>query len=429
MGWGDPFSSAWNSATGKARQLGSAVSNGWDSTRRWTAEKATQTRDWAVQRGTEARDYAVRRGTQARDYVVEKGTQARDYAVRQGTNAVRAVEQGALRGGEAVGGWINRGSNAVGNARDSVARRANQVRNRVRSAFGMEPVAEACPTCNGQGTPRTDVEADGWYMGAGCTPKRTLDEAKTSPTRPDANNACCRGKTGQRTIYYVNGINTTRAAHCTTLREIANSTCANVIGIYNAHENFAKDALQTGGDRQLINRAANGSPPRLDGRNPAVNTVSNTVFSEVQAGRRPEIWAHSQGGAVTSLGLYSADNRLQMAGNQNRLSGMNVTSFGSAAPRWVNGPNYEHYVHVNDITPVSLGLGGSAEAAGNRGGRGSTIHRFSGNPQSGWVNDGQPGFRRGVLTPTSNHGIEETYIAKRDRDKGGCGQSHNAQAR
>jgi hypothetical protein len=407
MGWGDPFSSAWNSATGKARQLGSAISNGWDSTKRRTVEKMTQTRDWAVQRGT----------------------QVRDHAVRHGTNTVRAVEQGALRGAETAGGWINRGANAVGNAGNSLARGVNRAGNRIRSAFGREPVAEACPTCNGQGTPRTDVEADGWYMGAGCTPKRTLDEAKASPTRPDANNTCCRGKTRQRPIYYVNGIKTTRAAHCKTLREIANSTCANVIGIYNATQGFALDALQTGGDRQLINRAANGSPPRLDGRNLAVNTVSNTVYNEVQAGEKPEIWAHSQGGAVTSLGLYSADNRLQLAGNRNRLSGMNVTSFGSAAPRWVNGPNYEHYVHVNDITPVSLGLGGSAEAAGNRGGSGSTIHRFSGNPQSGWVNDGEPGFRRGVLTPQSNHGIEATYIAKRDRDKGGCGQSHNAQAR
>jgi hypothetical protein len=342
---------------------------------------------------------------------------------------VRGVEAAGLQGLEAAGGAINRGLNAAGNARDSLARRANNARNRIRSAFGMEPVGEACPTCNGTAAPTTDVEADGWYMGAGCTPKRTQAEAQASPTQPDPNNACCRGKTGQRTIYYVNGIKTTRAAHCTTLREIANSTCANVIGIYNATEGFVQDGLQTGGDRQLINRAANGTPPRLDGRNPAVNTVSNTVYNEVQAGRRPEIWAHSQGGAVTSLGLYSADNRLQMAGNQNRLAGTQVTSFGSAAPRWVDGPTYNHYVNVNDLTPVSLGLGASADAAGNRGGRGSTIHRFSGSPSAGWANEGQPGYRRGVLTMASNHGIEETYIAKRDRDAGGCGQSHNAQAR
>jgi hypothetical protein len=30
------------------------------------------------------------------------------------------------------------------------------------------------------------------------------------------------------------------------------------------------------------------------------------------------------------------------------------------------------------------------------------------------------------LTPTSNHGVEDTYIAKRDAAKGGCGGSHKA---
>lgn len=417
MGFGDAWNSAWNSATGKAKQLGSAIANGYDSTKKWTAEKATQAKDWAVEKGTQAKDWAV-----------EKGTQAKDWTVQQATNATRAVEKGALQGGEALAGYINRGANAVGNAKDSLAKKANDARNKVRSWFGKEPVGDACPTCSGKGEPKTDKEADGWYMGEGCKPKKTLDEAKASPTKPDPKNTCCQGKPS-RTIYYVNGINTPRDAHCTTLREIANSECANVIGIYNATEGFLKDGLQTGGDRQLINKAADGTPPQLDGRNPAVNTVSNTVYSEVQAGRKPEIWAHSQGGAVTSLGLYSADNRLQMAGNQNRLSGVNVTSFGSAAPRWVDGPKYDHYVHANDITPVSLGLGDSAGSAAARGGKGASIHRFTGNAKDGWTDEGQPGFKKGILTPTSNHGVEDTYIAKRDKDKGGCGQSYNAQAR
>jgi hypothetical protein len=424
MGFGDAWNSAWNGATGKAKQLGSSIANGYDSTKKWTAEKATQAKDWAVEKGTQAKNYAVEKGTQAKNYAVEKGTQAKNYAVekgtqaknyavKQGTNLARGAEKKALQGGEALGGYINRGLNAAGNAKDSLAKKANDARNKVRSWFGKEPVGEACPTCSGKAEPKTDKEADGYYMGEGCKPKKTLDEAKASPTKPDPKNACCKGKSGQRTIYYVNGINTTRTAHCTTLREIANSTCANVIGIYNATEGFFKDGLQTGGDRQLINK-------------PAVNTVSNTVYNEVQAGRKPEIWAHSQGGAVTSLGLYSADNRLQMAGNEGRLAGTKVTSFGSAAPRWVDGPKYEHYVHANDITPVSLGLGDNAKSAAARGGKGANIHRFTGNPKDGWVDEGKPGFKKGVLTPTSNHGIEETYIAKRDRDKGGCGQSFNA---
>lgn len=436
MGWGDAWNSAWNSATGKAKKLGSAVANGWDSTKKWTAEKATQAKDWAVEKGTQAKNWAVEKGTQAKDWAVEKGTQAKDWTVKQGTNLARGAEKKILQGAEGAAGYINRGLNAASNAKDSLAKKANQVRNKVRSVFGMDPVGEACPTCSGKGEPKTDKEMDGMYMGAGCKPKKTLAEAKASPTGPAEDNACCNSKPGPRkTIYYVNGINTKHQDHCTTLREIANSTCANVIGIYNAHDGFLQDALQTGGDRQLINRAANGSPPRLDGRNPAVNTVSNTVYSEIQAGNKPEIWAHSQGGAVTSLGLYSADNRLKMAGNQGGVSGMKVNSFGSAAPRWVDGPNYDHYVNVNDITPVSLGLGDSAASAAARGGKGANIHRFSGSPTGGWSDEGKPGFKKGVLTPTSNHGIEDTYIAKRDSDmaadgKDGttaCGAAYKAQ--
>ena len=415
MGWGDPFKNAWNGATGKAKQLGSSIANGYDSSKKWTAEKATQAKDWAVKKGTEAKDYTVQKATQAKDYTVKKATEAKDYAVKQGTNAARAGEKAVLRGLENTAGVLNRGLNSAKNAKDSLAKKANDARNKVRSWFGKEPVGDACPTCSGKGEPKTDKEMDGMYMGAGCKPKKTLAEAKASPTVPADDNACCKGKPRKR-IYYVNGISTPHQAHCTTLREIANSTCAEVIGIYNATDGFIGDALQTGGDRQLINRAAAGEPVQLDGRNKAVNTVSNTVYSEIQNKENkepPEFWAHSQGGAVTSLGLYSADNRLQAAGNPKRLSGMKVNSYGSAAPRWVDGPNYDHSVNVNDITPVSLGLGDSGNAS--KAGKNAKIHRFSGSPGK-WVDEGKPGYKKGFLTPTSNHGIEETYIAKRDAD-------------
>lgn len=31
--------------------------------------------------------------------------------------------------------------------------------------------------------------------------------------------------------------------------------------------------------------------------------------------------------------------------------------FGSAAPSWGDGPEYEHYIHVDDATPSLFGLG------------------------------------------------------------------------
>jgi hypothetical protein len=265
-------------------------------------------------------------------------------------------------------------------------------------------------------------------MGEGCKPKKDLESAKQSPVAPDKDNPCCNAKPpNNKTIFYVNGVTTTRAVHCETLREIANSTCAKVVGIYNATEGFLSDGLQTGGDRQLINRAASGSPPRLDGRNPAVNTVSDTVYNEVSQGRDVELWAHSQGGAVTSLGLYSANSRLAADGQPNAMQGnVKVTSMGSAAPRWVDGPEYEHYVHANDITPVSLGLGSDREAAEQRAGQGADVHIFTGNQANGWPEAGQPGYDQGLLTPTSNHGVTDTYVAKRDQTHNGCGQKNKA---
>jgi hypothetical protein len=407
MGWGDGWNAAWNRATGKAKQLGSAVGSGWDSTKKWTAQKATQAKSWAV----------------------DQGTKAKNWAAQKATNAARAAEKKALQGVEDLGGDLDRDRNDLRKAKNALARKANEARNKVRSIFGKEPVGDACPTCDGKGEPKTDKEADGMYMGAGCKPKKSLDEAKKSAVEPDKENSCCAAKKGpRRKIYYVNGINTPRQAHCDTLNLIANSECAEVIGIYNAHENMALDGMQTGRDRQLINRAAAGHPPQLDGRNPAVDTVSNTVYREIQAGNKPEIWAHSQGGAVTSLGLYSADNRLKTAGNPNGVSGMKVNSFGSAAPRWVDGPQYNHYIHTNDITPVALGLGDSAADARARAGRGAKIHYFSGKAPNGLKDEPQNGDRKGLLTPTSNHNIDSTYLVKHEQDKGehDCGKTYRA---
>ncbi len=440
MGWfGDTWNSAWNAASGAAKKTASAVANGVNSAKDWTAEKAGQVKDWAVEKGTQAKDWAVDKATQAKDWTVdkatqakdwtvEKATQAKDWAVEKGTAAARGAEQGIAKGALWAAGGINRGVNAAGNAYDSAAQKAKDAYNKARDFFGLEPVGNACPECEGKKEPTTDGEADGWYMGEGCKPKKTLAEAKAAPVKPSANNKCCEGKSGQKTIYYVNGIQTDRAAHCNTLNEIANSTCANVIGIYNATAGsglgFVGDGLQTGGDRALINAAANGKPVALDGRNPAVNTVSDTIYSEVMAGNKPEIWAHSQGGAVTSLGLYSANNRLDAAGNPNGLQGVNVTSMGSAAPQWVQGPNYDHYVNTNDLTPVSLGLGSDPAKAAARGN--GNVHLFSKDGNT-FHDVGTPGYSKGVLTATSNHGVEETYIAKRDQDKGGCGQSFKSQ--
>src|SRR3954467_14312046 len=110
MGWGDSFKAAWNGATGKAKQLGSAVASGVGSAKDWTVEKAGQAKDWAVQ----------------------KGGEVKDWAAAKGTAALRSTEKGALQGGEWAAGKLNRGLNALGNAKDSLAKKANDAYNKAR---------------------------------------------------------------------------------------------------------------------------------------------------------------------------------------------------------------------------------------------------------------------------------------------------------
>ena len=93
---------------------------------------------------------------------------------------------------------------------------------------------------------------------------------------------------------------------------------------------------------------------------------------------------------------------------------------GSAAPFWPNGPTYSHYVHVNDATPSSFGLGHSGAQDAGRAGAGAEVIRFSGDPKgSAPFDDRQP--RLDWLPAfTANHGVEDTYLRMQRQRNGGC---------
>jgi len=241
-----------------------------------------------------------------------------------------------------------------------------------------------------------------------------------------SNSACCQAKRaagGQpRDIIYVNGILTDAQAHCATLKNIANQTCARVVGIYNATEGGLKDATQTGQDRRLIKAAASGKGvPGADGRNPAVDTLSRTVAKETLAGRPPEVWAHSQGGAVTSLALYEAKNSVGIiTGNPDPLKGMKVKSFGSAAPQWTDGPAYEHYVHMNDPVPTMFGLGHNPAGDAAAAGKGAKVIRFGGDVKSSAPFDAANPAKEWVPTNLDNHSVDVSYLKMEKQQNGGC---------
>ena len=398
MGWGDPIKDAWNDATTAAKDAANAVGRGAETAADWTAEKAVQSWDWTSEKAVQGWDWT------------------KQFAVDRSREALNYLADGVAR----AGGALNTGWNDLKKAIDRTSERLIGAYNAIADIFGWDPIdgISESSSC------ACESKTDGAFVKDGCVATASADEAKAEPVRPDAGNTCCHGKAGGRTIYYVNGISTDLKTHCETLKSIANSTCADVVGIFNATDGFAADTLQTFGDRRLIEQAADGKDLALDGRNPAVDTVSDMVYGEVLAGRQPpEIWAHSQGGAVTSLGLYSANNRLEAAGVFGGLDGMKVKSFGAAAPKWVQGPDYEHYVHINDGTPLFYGLGDNpANDAGTAGG--GTVIRFGGK-KGQFFRDG-PGFKRTLPAPVANHQIDGVYVPMQEQVNGGCGEHATA---
>lgn len=451
MSWGDPFKNAWNSATQAAKDAASSAaktaSSAYDYTAKKAAQAATYAKDKAIQGATYARDKAVQGATYAKDkavqgaqyakqkaiegadYTKKKAVEARDYAKERTRDAERSVADagydGVAAGGEGLRKGYNATSKAVGTAYD-----------KTRKALGLGPAGkpvQPCPQPKVADKTVANKSLDGWMMspqgdGKDCVAVPPGDNALATAKDKSvqSNSSCCakkRAKDGQpRDIIYVNGILTDSAAHCRTLNQIAAQTCARVTGIYNATEGGPIDAAQTGQDRRLIKAAAGGKAlPGSDGRNPAVDTLARTVATETKAGRPPEIWAHSQGGAVTSLALYESNNYLgALSGNREALSGVKVKSFGSAAPKWVDGPQYQHFVHMNDPVPTMFGLGHSPAGDLANAGKGADVVRFSGDVTSpAKFETGSP-VKEWLPKDIGNHAVDASYLKMEKEENGGC---------
>ncbi|NJM52564.1 MAG: hypothetical protein HC846_03675 [Blastocatellia bacterium] len=99
------------------------------------------------------------------------------------------------------------------------------------------------------------------------------------------------GVHNNETLIYVNGIRTNVAGQANSLQAIADNTGSRVVGIHNATEGTGVDLLQSFGDKLDI------------GNNPAVDTLADTVYNELRAGREVHLMAHSQGAIITSRAL------------------------------------------------------------------------------------------------------------------------------
>ena len=227
----------------------------------------------------------------------------------------------------------------------------------------------------------SDRDFDGLFVGAGG---RTFDPSTPLAEIPGV--LPSDGRAPAETVVYVNGISTTKDGQFGSLRQIADRTGARVVGIHNATQGGVVDVIQSAGDTLDI------------GHNPAVDTLADTVYEEITAGRTVHLMAHSQGALITSRALSDVYQRLRVEDGLTRreaerlLSRVEVETFGGAAGSYPDGPRYVHYVNRLDAVPGLFGLGPFASPL-VRPGRGAVVRRF---------NEGQ-----------NAHGFEQTYLPRR----------------
>lgn len=206
-----------------------------------------------------------------------------------------------------------------------------------------------------------------------------------------------------KTILYVNGIMTPMQGQLHEMQSIADTADARVIGIHNATQGLVTDLAQCVGDK-------------LDkGHNPAVDTLADTLYSELKAGREVHLMGYSQGGLITARALFDVERRLRIEDGMSKaqveklMSKLDVETFGAASTRYPDGPNYVHYINNADPVPTLTGLGGSVDPLAflKDAGKGAVVHRFT----------------SGNLNPISNHMLDTLYMNHRvDFDEARAGR-------
>jgi hypothetical protein len=234
-----------------------------------------------------------------------------------------------------------------------------------------------------QQNPPRDTDFDGHFVGADgqtFSPNTALSDIPAVTPR--------NGVTNNETLIYVNGIRTNVQGQVNSLQAIADQTGSRVIGVHNATQSSAADILQSLGDKLDI------------GNNPAVDTLADTVYNELRAGRDVYLLAHSQGAIITSRALQDVKNRLMAEDGMSRrdaerlMSNIKVETFGGASRRFPDGPQYVHYVNRNDGVPQAFGLRSWLNPFAHAG-RDAVTHYF----------------RAGK--PVVSHGFEEFYLPER----------------
>ena len=417
----------------RARELAAAAK---DRALQAAAEVEARARQLAAAAEAKARQLAAAAEAKARQLAAAaeaKARQATAAAERIAREKVRAAQAAAIDG---LSEPVAKGSEAYQDGKAAVVgakKRVGQAYDDVKSMFGMDP---PCPTgkCPVVAAPSTKPTDGGFVVPTEECPAGSIPAdpnnvpaaiAKAKAASPQSQSDCCKARPASernRTVYYINGINTPPAAHCKTLRMLRDMTCGKVIGIINDTEGAATDAIRTGDARQMIKDEMAGRAPRdYAGFSPAVHTMKEVMVHEATSGGHPLIYAHSEGAAITSLAATRAKNMLASGGMEEAMGNLSITSMGGAAPAWPDGPIYKHVIHVQDVVPNTLGLGDKAL----RPGAGAEIIRFGGREVGGFATE-QVGDKRPFAMwspggdPVFDHYADTSYIPYLNGAGAGC---------
>jgi hypothetical protein len=284
--------------------------------------------------------------------------------IERGRNLLNSVRTGTQNAVEKTQQTVG---NAVGAVKNTVAEGGQRVGQFV-DGFETKAADKAKALSGLFGGSKPDRVYDGHLVGAGgqtFPPGTPLSQVPGVTPRNNPNPT--------ETFVYVNGISNDKDTQFRSMQQIADATGGKVIGVHNATEGMVADLAQCVKDK-------------LDkGHNPAVDSLADTVYSELKAGRSVHLMAHSQGGLVTSRALNDVANRLRIEDGMSKaeveklLSKVNVETFGGAAGHYPDGPQYVHYVNNKDIVPTWFGQGngkGLDDWALRDGGKGAVVRRF-----------------------------------------------------
>jgi len=216
-----------------------------------------------------------------------------------------------------------------------------------------------------------DEQYDGFLLGAGgCLydpSKYTIDNI------PAVLPVTVPGKINKHTLVgvFVNGKGNTALMQFDNLQLLANTTGLPMVGVHNAARI---------GWGELTEMGPNSIPTRI---------LTENILGRINAGKRIRIWSSSQGTFYVARALSQTGDQIN---DKTKLDKIEIITTGGAAPFWIDGPRYVHYINKQDPVPHLMGPA-SAFAKPGRGAVLATFDFLNNDPNDGCA-DGGPKKRK-----------------------------------